>query len=150
LKNTILATLLASACTSLCAQVVVNDAWVRATVSQQKATGAFMQLTAVRTARLVAVRTTLAASAEMHTMSIDHDVMRMRQVNDIDLPAGVPVVLKPGAFHIMLLGLEKPLAEGQHLPMTLIFEAADRRRFSVDIDAPVRAMTAGSHPLSSH
>jgi copper(I)-binding protein len=148
LKNFILATLLASACATVCAQVVVNDAWVRATVPQQKATGAFMQLTAARASRLVEVRAPLAASAEMHTMSVDNDVMRMRQVSGIDLPAGVPVLLKPGAFHIMLMGLKKPLAEGQRVPMTLVFEAPDKRRFNIDVEVPVRALSAGA--ISHH
>jgi copper(I)-binding protein len=143
LKHIIFATLIASACATVCAQVAVKDAWVRATVSPQKATGAFMQLTATRPARLVAVRTPLATSAELHTMSVENDVMRMRQVDGIDLPAGVPVALKPGAFHLMLLGLHKPLGAGQRVPITLVFEAADKRRFSVDVDAPVRPLASG-------
>lgn len=89
LKHFILAALLAAVFANTAAQVVVKDAWVRATVTQQKATGAFMQLTASEKIRLVDGRAPIAP-AELHEMSRDKDVMRMRQVPGIYLP-GMPV-----------------------------------------------------------
>lgn len=138
MKHIILAALLASAFANLCAQVVVKDAWVRATVPQQNATGAFMRLTATHDARLVEVRSPAAGIAELHQMSLDQDVMRMRRVAGIDLPAGVAVALKPGGYHIMLMDLRRPLGEGRRVPITLVFESADKRRSSVEIDAVAR------------
>lgn len=138
MKHIILAALLAPACANVCAQVVVKDAWVRTTVAQQKATGAFMQLTAERDTRLVEVHSPVAGIAELHNMSVDHDVMRMRQVEGINLPAGISVALKPGAYHIMLMDLRRPLGEGQRIPITLVFESAGKRRSRVEIDAVAR------------
>jgi copper(I)-binding protein len=140
LKHFILAALLAPAFANALAQVVVKDAWVRATVPQQKATGAFMQLTASEKTRLVEVRAPIGATAELHEMSLDNDVMRMRQVPGIDLPAGASVSLKPGGYHIMLLGLSAPLAAGQVVPITLVFESAKKQRSTVLVDATVRPL----------
>jgi len=137
-KHIILAALLAPAFANVCAQVVVTDAWVRVTVPQQHATGAFMQLTAAHGARLVEVSSPVAGMAELHEMSVDRDVMRMRPVAGVDLPAGRAVALKPGGYHIMLMDLRQPLGEGRRVPITLVFESADKRRSSIEIDAVAR------------
>ena len=106
----IAALLLLAVSSSLCfAQVSVKDAWVRATVPHQKATGAFLQLTAVRDSRLVAVRSPVAGSTELHEMSMANNVMKMRAVDAVELPAGKAVGLKPGEYHIMLLGVKAPV-----------------------------------------
>ena len=86
LTLTALATLLIAA--PALAQVTVADPWVRGTVAQQRATGAFMKLTAPNGARLVEVRSPVAGVVEIHEMTLDNNVMRMRQVPMIDLPAG--------------------------------------------------------------
>src|SRR6187399_2174562 len=92
------------------AQVTVSGAWARATVPQQKATGAFLRMDAAQASRLVAVSSPVAARVEMHEMSMDGDVMKMREVSAIELPAGKAVELKPGAYHLMLMDLKKPIA----------------------------------------
>ena len=74
LKHFILAALLAPALASAAVQVVVKDAWVRATVTQQKATGVFMQLITSERIRLVDVRASIAGAAELHEMSLDNDL----------------------------------------------------------------------------
>jgi periplasmic copper chaperone A len=137
-KHIILAALLAPAFAHVCAQVVVTDAWVRTTIPQQKATGAFMQLTAAHGTRLVDVSSPVAGLAELHEMSVDRDVMRMRPVAGIDLPAGTTVALKPGGYHVMLMDLRRPLGNGQRVPVTLVFESPDKRRSSIEIDAVAR------------
>src|SRR5690606_37911642 len=78
------------------AQVSVDDAWVRATVPQQKTTGAFMTLRSASNAKLVAVHTDAAEVAEVHEMAMDGSIMRMRQVTALPLPAGKAVALQPG------------------------------------------------------
>jgi copper(I)-binding protein len=125
------------------AQVDVKDAWVRATVPQQKATGAFMQLTAAQKMRLVEVKTPVAGTAEIHEMSMDNNVMRMRPVAGLDLPAGKAVELKPSGYHLMLMGLKQPVKEGDEVPLTLVLEGADGKRTSQDIKVPVRGMAGG-------
>ena len=85
------------------AQVTVKDPWVRATVSQQKATGAFMQITSAQDARLVEARSPVAGVVEVHEMTMEKDVMKMRAVKGLDLPGGKSVELKPGGYHVMLM-----------------------------------------------
>lgn len=106
------------------AQVEITDAWVRATVKGQKATGTFMKLTAKKATRLVGVRTAVAAVAEVHEMKMDKDVMRMQPVPVLDLPAGKTVSLKPGGYHVMLMNLKEPLPLDSHVQLTLLFEDA--------------------------
>jgi copper(I)-binding protein len=106
------------------AQVDITDAWVRATVQGQKATGAFMNLTAKNDSRLVGVKTDAAAVAEIHEMKMEKDVMRMKRVSVLPLPAGKTVSLKPGSYHVMLMGLKEPLPLDSHVQLTLMFEDA--------------------------
>jgi periplasmic copper chaperone A len=139
--------LLAVSSSSCFAQVSVKDAWVRATVPHQKATGAFLQVTAATESRLVEVRTPVAGSIELHEMSMASNVMKMRAVAAVALPAGKPVEFKPGGYHIMLLGLKQPIREGESVPLTLVVEGRDGKRESVEVKAAVRPLTAhgGAH-----
>ena len=140
LMLTALATLLITS--PALAQVTVADPWVRGTVAQQRATGAFMKLTAPAGARLVEARSPVAGVVEIHEMTMDSNVMRMRQVPMLELPAGKAVELKPGGYHVMLMELKQPMKTGESVPITLVFEDKDRKRLTVDIQAPVRALNA--------
>lgn len=126
------------------AQVKIDDAWVRATVPQQKATGAFMKLTAAKDTRLVAVTTPLTPKAEVHEMAMQDNVMRMRQIPAIELPAGKTVELKPGGFHLMFLDLPAQVKAGDQVPLTLTFEDRSGARQTVEVKAPVRALNAAT------
>lgn len=130
------------------AELTVKDAWVRATVAQQKATGAFMTLTASSDLRLVKAESAAAGVVEVHEMAMEGDVMRMRAVPALALPAGKAVELKPGGYHVMLMALKKPLQAGDTVPMTLVLEGKDQQRQTVEIQAPVRAMNAA--PAMEH
>lgn len=123
------------------AQVSVKEAWVRATVTQQKATGAFMQLNSSKDVKLVSASSPLTPAVEVHEMAMQGDVMRMRQVQSIDLPAGRNVELKPGGYHIMMMNLKQQLKEGDVVPLTLVFEHRDGSREQVAVKAPVRSLT---------
>lgn len=123
------------------AQVNVTDPWARATVPQQKTSGAFMTLTSKTDTRLVGVSTPLA-HAEIHEMSMQGDMMKMRMVDGIDLAAGKPLELGPGGYHIMLFNLKQPLTEGQSVPLTLTFEGKDKKRETVEVKATVRPLNA--------
>ncbi len=140
LMLTALATLLTTS--PVLAQVTVADPWVRGTVAQQRATGAFMKLTAPAGARLVEARSPMAGVVEIHEMTMDNNVMRMRQVPMLELPAGKAVELKPGGYHVMLMDLKQPMKTGESVPITLVFEDKDKKRLTVDIQAPVRALNA--------
>ena len=107
------------------AKVAATDAWCRPTVAGALAAGCYVTLTAKAEDRLVSVESPAAARGEIHTMSMDGGVMRMRQLTDgLALPAGKAVALKPGADHIMLIGPKAQLKEGAKVPMTLKFKSA--------------------------
>jgi copper(I)-binding protein len=127
--------------TSAFAQVTVTEPWARATVAQQTASGAFMQLRSPVAARLVAVSTPVAASAELHKMEMTGQMMKMRQVDGIDLPAGQVVNLGSGGYHIMLMGLKRQLKEGESIPLSLIIERKGGKRETVTVNAPVKPLT---------
>jgi copper(I)-binding protein len=129
------------------AQVEVKDAWMRATVQHQKAAGAFMRLTAAQTMRVIQVTSPVAAVAEIHEMKLVDNVMRMRPVAALDLPAGQTVELKPGGHHVMLQDLKQTIKEGDVVPLTLVLEGSDGKRTNVDVKVPVKALTTtpGKH-----
>lgn len=135
-------TLLAGLALSSLAQadVTVKEPWVRATVTQQKATGAFMTLTSSTDARLISATSPAAGVVEVHEMAMDGDVMRMRAVPQLELPAGKAVDLKPGGYHVMLMALKQPLKAGDTVPLTLVVEGKGGQRQTVEVKAPVRAL----------
>ncbi len=130
------------------AQVTVKDAWVRATVPQQQATGAFMQLNAAKDSRLVSASSPLTPVVEVHEMAMQDNIMRMRQIPAVELPAGKAVDLKPGGYHVMLMDLKQQVKEGDTVPITLVFEGKDGKRESLEIKAPVRALNAAAKPAA--
>jgi copper(I)-binding protein len=156
--------LIAAALTTVCAvsafaqNVTVTDAWARATVTGQKATGAFMTITAKDNAKLVGVSSPVAGVAEIHEMKMDKDVMKMAALpNGLDLPAGKAVALKPGGFHVMLMDLKAPLAKDTTVPVTLMFQDAKGIKSTVELKVLVGmqppAMPShdhGSHKHSEH
>ena len=124
------------------AEVTVKDAWVRATVPQQKATGAFLQIQSSTDARLVEVQTSVAGMAEIHEMKMDNNVMRMRELAHLDLPAGKLVELKPGSFHLMLMGVNTQIKSGDVIALTLIVENKDKKREVIEVKAKARALNS--------
>ena len=135
-------------CVPVWAQVKVEGAWARATVQGQKATGAFMKLTADKALKLVSVSSPAAGLAEIHEMKMDGDVMKMRALNSVDIPAGSVVsVLKgnPNGYHVMLLGLKKPLKEGDKFPLRLSFKKAGEVEVEVVVQAADPAVKHEEH-----
>ncbi len=127
------------------AQVTVKDPWVRATVSQQKATGAFMQITSAQDARLIEASSPLAGVVEVHEMTMEKDVMKMRAVKALDLPAGKNVELKPGGYHVMLMDLKQQMKEGDTVPLTLVVEGKDKKRSTIEVKAPVKPLASSGN-----
>ena len=145
LSKHFIAAALASACTlSVYAQnVTVTDAWARATVQGQKATGAFMKITAKENTKLIAANSSAAGVVEIHEMKMDKDVMKMSALpNGLDLPAGKAVELKPGGYHVMLMDLKSQVKEGDAVPLTLTFETKDGKRQTLEVKATARTMKA--------
>ena len=136
--------------TQAAAQVTVKDAWVRATVPQQKATGAFMQITAAQDTRLVEAKSPVAGTVEIHEMKMENNVMKMRAVAGLDMSAGKAVDLKPGGYHVMLMGLKEQMKEGASVPVTLVFEGKDKKRETVEVKATVRPLAGGAPKKEEH
>ena len=126
------------------ADVTVKDALVRTTVLGQKGTGAFMSLTAKSDLRLVGASSAVAGIAEVHEMSMNGDVMQMRAVAGVDLPAGKTVALRAGGFHVMLLDLKTALPKNATVPLTLLFKDAKGVPSKVELMVPVAAIAPAS------
>jgi hypothetical protein len=124
----------ASAALAQPAQLEVNNAWAGATPGKAENGAAYLTITSPTADRLVSASTPVAKKAELHTMSMQGMVMKMRPISGVDIPAGQPVSLKPGGEHIMLMGLNQPLREGQSFPLTLDFEKAGPRTVSVTVE----------------
>jgi copper(I)-binding protein len=123
------------------AQTTVQEPWVRSTVANQGATGFFARITSAQGGRLVSVSTPLAGIVEIHEMKLENNVMKMRALDaGLELPAGKTVELKPGGFHVMLMDLKKSVAAGDTVPVTLVVEGTDRKRETIEVQAPVRAL----------
>ena len=125
--------------------VDVKDAWVRTSVQGQKATGAFMKITAKEGGTLVGVATPVAGVAEVHEMKMDGDVMRMRALpNGLALPAGKTVALTPGGDHVMLMDLKATLPKDSTIPLTLTFKNAKGEQSQVELKVPVATTAPGA------
>jgi copper(I)-binding protein len=122
----------------------ISEPWTRATASTAPTAGGFLTITNKGTTpdRLVAVRSAAAAKVQVHEMKMDGNIMRMRALeHGLDIPAGGTVKLAPGGFHLMMMGLKRPLKKGTEVPVTLVFEKAG----SIDIELDVEGMGA-THP----
>jgi copper(I)-binding protein len=131
------------------AQVTVTDPWIRGTTPSQMATGAFMKITSPKPAKLVDASSPVAGVVEIHEMAMEGNVMKMRAVPSLDLPAGRTVELKPGGYHVMLMDLKRQLKEGETVPVTLVFEA-EGQRTRLELPFAVRAPTARNDMLKKH
>lgn len=139
LKTTATAILLALGASAWAqsAAVDVQGAWARATVQGQKATGAFMKLTAKENAKLVSASSPVAGVVEIHEMKMEENVMKMRAIPSLDLPAGKAVELKPGGYHVMLMDLKEPLKKETTVPITLVVKDDKGVESKVELTVPV-------------
>lgn len=130
------------------AQVTIVEAWARGTVPQQKASGAFMQITAQEDVRLTGGSTSVAGRVEVHDMVMKDNVMHMRHMNEgLKIAAGQTVQLKPGSYHIMFMDLHQQLKGGDTVALTLEFEAtASHKAFQHTINVPVVALGSSNRP----
>ncbi len=128
--------LIAGAAMAQTGLVEVKDAWARATPGKAENGAAYLTIISAVADQLTEVSTPVAKQAEVHTMTMEGGVMKMRPLADVDLPANQPVTLKPGGTHIMLMGLTRPLKPGESFPLTLSFEKAGQREVTVAVEKP--------------
>lgn len=126
----------------------VEGAWVRSMVAGQQSAGGYMTLTASEAMQLIGITTPAADTAEVHQMKMEGDIMKMRAVPQLDLPAGQAVELKPGGYHIMLMELKQPLTSGMTVPMTLLLRNAKGVESKLELKLPVAAQAPGSGPTT--
>ena len=151
MKLKVLIATLLFACSALYAQTVeVKDAWVRATVPGQMGTGAFMKIIAREGTRLVGISTPVAGVAELHEMKMEGDVMKMRALPLLDLPAGKTVELKAGGTHLMMMDLKQPLPKGSTVPLTLRFKDAKGTESKIELVVPVSAVAPAADAHKQH
>jgi len=120
------------------AQVTVDKPWVRTTVAQQTTTAAYLTITSSQGGRLVSASSPVAAAVDVHEMKMAGDMMKMRAVDALALPAGKPVEFKPNGYHLMMTGLKAPVKAGDVVPITLVVEDAKGKRETVDVKATAR------------
>ena len=128
--------------------ITIGHPYARTTVAGQPTGGAYLKLdNQGANDKLIAVSAPIARSAELHTMKMEGNVMRMREVASIELPSGRTVELKPGGqLHIMLVGLKAPLNEGDSFPLKLSFEKAGDVTVTVKVEsAPDAAAMVHDH-----
>ena len=121
----------------------ISHPWTRATPPTAQTGGGFLTITNKGTTadRLIAARSTVSDKVEVHEMKMDGNVIRMRELEKgLEIPAGATVMLKPGGFHIMFMGLKAPFAKDAKVPVTLVFEKAG----SIDVVFDVEALGAAA------
>ena len=122
-------------------QLKIENPYARATVAGQKAAGGFMKIENKGAAdQLIAASSPVAGEMQLHTMAMDGNVMKMREVKAIEVPANGSVDLKPGGLHLMFMDIKSPLKAGESVPVKLKFQKAGE----IEIKVPVRDMGAGS------
>jgi len=135
----ILLAVLAAGCTHA-ADIEVKTPWTRATVRLLKVSSAYMELKSAQGATLVGASSPVAGNVELHEMRMEGDLMKMRAVPRLPLPAGKTVALTPMGYHLMLYDLKQQLQEGTRVPIRLEFERGGGGRESVEVSAEVRPL----------
>ena len=116
--------------------ITIGHPYARTTAAGQASGGGYLKLeNKGADDKLLSASADVAASVELHSMRMEGDVMRMRQVDGIALPKGKTVELKPGGFHIMFMGLKAPLKSGDKFPLKLKFEKAGEVTVTVNVEA---------------
>ncbi len=130
--------------------VVVSDASARATAPGQESAAIRFSITSKKEARLVAIVSPVAGAVEIHSMTHDNGVMKMRAIEFLPLPAGKMVKLGASGNHVMLLNLKNPLKAGESVPLTITVEFADKRKEKVNVSAEVKPLAASRDEHERH
>ena len=117
--------------------IKIENAYTRSTVPGQQVAGGFMKIeNKGGVDQLISASSPVAGEVQLHEMAMEGNVMKMRQVKDIAVPAGATVELKPGGLHLMFMNIKAPLAAGETVPVKLKFAKAGE----VEVKMPVNAM----------
>lgn len=130
--------------------VKLTDAWVRATNPGQAVGAAYMTLSSAQDVTLTKVESDLTNSVEIHSMSMQNGVMKMRMLDTLPLTAGKPYKLAPGGFHLMLFDLKKPLNVGEQVNFVLYFKSKNNAEFKQNIKVMVKSSADEAADSSDH
>jgi len=129
--------------------VAVDNAWVRPTNPGQDVGAAYMTLTSTQDATLISAESSVTKSVEIHSMTMQNGVMKMRMLKNLALKAGEPYKLAPGGFHLMLFDLKKPLAAGDTVEFSLTFRNG-ATEFKQQVKAQVKSPDDAEHDHGGH
>jgi copper(I)-binding protein len=126
--------------------IKIEKPWTRATAPGAAVGGGFATIrnSGKSADRLVSAASPVSASVELHEMAMDKDVMKMREVKGMEVPAGGVLELKPGSYHLMFINLKAPLKQGDKVPVTLKFEKAGEVKVELAVES-LGASAAGAH-----
>jgi copper(I)-binding protein len=130
-------------------QIRIEAPWLRATPAGAEVAGGYMKLRNAGSAtdRLVGGASPVAGTFEVHEMKMEGSIMKMRELpNGLEIKPGESVELKPGSYHIMLMGLKRQLKEGETVKGSLTFEKAG----TVEVEYAVRGMGSKAHGGGGH
>lgn len=139
----IVTTLALASCGEDDARVITEEGFIRLPASGSNMSAAYLSVVRGENDRLVGARIEGVDRTELHTVSEDEGIMRMRQVDGYDLSAGEPLVLKPGGKHLMLIGIDEPLDEGDEREVTLLFESGAEETMTLKVKR--QPPQSGSH-----
>ena len=126
-------------CSKPTPEITVTDNWVRATAEGQDVGAAYMTITSASDATLVKVDSSVSDSVEIHSMSMENGVMKMRMLEELTLKANTPNKLAPGGFHLMLFDLKNQLEVGKQVEFTLHFKKQSGKENIVVVNSPILA-----------
>jgi len=125
------------ACSKQAPEINITDNWVRATAEGQDVGAAYMTITSASDTSLVKVESSASDSIEIHSMSMENGIMKMRMLEQLDLKAKTPNKLAPGGFHLMLFDLKNPLKAGETVSFSLHFKNEAGKETLVTISSPI-------------
>jgi copper(I)-binding protein len=120
------------------AEVTIANGWVRASAPGQQVGAAYMTLTSKTPTSLVYVEASVSDSTEIHSMSMDNGVMKMRSLEELVLAPNTPVKLAPGGYHLMLIDLKEPLKVGGKVKFRLCFKDKQNQIAEQEITLPIK------------
>jgi copper(I)-binding protein len=132
------------------AGIETSGGWIRATAPGQDQAGADLSITSKQSATLIGASSQVCKAVQLHTMTSENGMMRMREVKAIELPAGKRVNLRESGYHLMMIGLKAPLKEGDMVPLTLSIKVGKQGVVKIKTSAKVTSLTSTEAPPDDH
>lgn len=144
-------TLICMSCSAQ-AELKVTDAWIKSTAPGQPVAAAYMTLTATEDVKVIGSSSSVASSVEIHEMRMTGNIMRMRQLKELQLKAGKSEILAPGGYHLMLQDIKHQIKAGEVVPIVLIIQdkIGNQHKISLNVDAKDSVPTGADKGMHHH